>query len=249
MKILAIDSSGLVASVAIATETTLLAEYTINYKKTHSQTLLPMIDTIVSMLEMQLEEFDAIAITAGPGSFTGLRIGSATAKGLAMVLQKPIIAIPTVEALAWNVYGTTSLICPLMDAKRSQVYTGLFACPKKETSSTIADSVTTQELITLIEQKAVAIEEIIEEINSIGKEVVYLGDGVDAYKEKICALTKVPYAFAPAHLCKQRAGSLAACAVPYFYAGKTQTASEHEPIYLRLSQAERERAEKLKEYK
>ena len=246
MKILALDSSGLVASVAIATETTVLAEYTINYKKTHSQTLLPMIDTIVSMLEMQLEELDAIAITAGPGSFTGLRIGSATAKGLAMVLQKPIIAIPTVEALAWNVYGTNSLICPLMDAKRSQVYTGLFACPDKEASNTIAEPVA-QELITLIEQKAVAIEEMIEEINTIGKEVVYLGDGVDAYKEKICALTKVPYSFAPAHLCKQRAGSLATCAVPYFYAGRTQTASEHEPIYLRLSQAEREHAEKMKE--
>ena len=87
MKILAIDSSGLVASAAIATEDSLLAEYTVNYKKTHSQTLLPMVDEIVSMLEFDLKEIDAIAITAGPGSFTGLRIGSATAKGLGLALK------------------------------------------------------------------------------------------------------------------------------------------------------------------
>ena len=125
MKLLAIDSSGLVASVAVATEDALLAEYTINYKKTHSQTLLPMLAEIVRMVEADMSEIDAIAVAAGPGSFTGLRIGSATAKGLGLALDKPIVPVPTLEGLAYNLSGTDRLICPMMDARRNQVYTGL----------------------------------------------------------------------------------------------------------------------------
>ena len=104
MKILALDSSGLVASVAVTEDDNLLAEYTVNYKKTHSQTLLPMLDEISRMIELDLESIDAIAVAAGPGSFTGLRIGSATAKGLGLALSKPVIGVPTVEALAYNLY-------------------------------------------------------------------------------------------------------------------------------------------------
>ena len=100
MKILALDSSGLVASVAIAEDDNLLAEYTVNYKKTHSQTLLPMLDEISTMIELDLGTIDGIAVAAGPGSFTGLRIGAATAKGLGLALNKPLIGIPTVEGLA-----------------------------------------------------------------------------------------------------------------------------------------------------
>ena len=107
MKILALDSSGLVASVAVVEEDQLLAEYTVNYKKTHSQTLLPMLDEIAKMIELDLETIDAIAVAAGPGSFTGLRIGSATAKGLGLALKKPLIPVPTVDALAYNLYDTT----------------------------------------------------------------------------------------------------------------------------------------------
>ena len=102
MKILALDSSGLVASVAVVEDNQLLAEYTVNYKKTHSQTLLPMLDEIANMTELDLTTIDAIAIAAGPGSFTGLRIGSATAKGLGLALKKPLISIPTVDALAYR---------------------------------------------------------------------------------------------------------------------------------------------------
>ena len=126
MKILALDSSGLVASVAVVEDDNLLAEYTINYKKTHSQTLLPMIDTVAQMIELDLKTIDAIAVSAGPGSFTGLRIGSATAKGLALALEKEIISVPTVDALAYNLWGAEAYICPLMDARRNQTYTGLY---------------------------------------------------------------------------------------------------------------------------
>ena len=120
MKILALDSSGLVASVAVVEDNQLLAEYTVNYKKTHSQTLLPMLDEIAKMIELDLETIDAIAVAAGPGSFTGLRIGSATAKGLGLALKKPLIPVPTVDALAYNLYDSTGVICPMMDARRKQ---------------------------------------------------------------------------------------------------------------------------------
>lgn len=126
MKILGIDSSGLVASAAVVEDDNLLAEYTVNYKKTHSQTLLPMIDEIVRMTELDLNTLDGIAVAAGPGSFTGLRIGSATAKGLGLALGKPLVEIPTLEGLAYNLYGTEKLVCPMMDARRNQVYTGIY---------------------------------------------------------------------------------------------------------------------------
>ena len=117
MRILAIDSSGLVASVALIDDGECIGEYTINYKKTHSQTLVPMLDQVRKMIDLDLTTIDAIAVAAGPGSFTGLRIGSATAKGLGQALNKPLISVPTVDGLAYNLYGTDKLICPLMDAR------------------------------------------------------------------------------------------------------------------------------------
>ena len=102
MKIAALDSSGLVASVAVIEDDVLIAEYTVNYKKTHSQTLLPMLDEIKRMVELDLGTLSAIAVSAGPGSFTGLRIGSATAKGLGLALKLPLIPVPTIDALAYN---------------------------------------------------------------------------------------------------------------------------------------------------
>lgn len=233
MKILAIDSSGLIASAALATEDAVLAEYTTNYKKTHSQTLLPMIDEIVKMTETELSTLDAIAVTAGPGSFTGLRIGSATAKGLGQALNKPLIAVPTTEALAWNFCGSEAVICPLMDARRSQVYTGLYRW-NKETGA----------MDCLFAQEAMAVEDIIAEVNRLGQPVIYLGDGADAYKAVLAEKTTVEFSFAPVHMSKQRAASLAACAFVYAKEGKMQTAAEFVPTYLRKSQAEREREEK-----
>ena len=231
VKILAIESSGLVASAAIATETTLLAEYTVNFKKTHSQTLLPMVEEIVSMLGIDLKELDAIAVAEGPGSFTGLRIGCATAKGLGLALNKPIIPVPTTQGIAVNVYGTEGILCPLMDAKRNQVYTGLYRY-NKEGFTVVED------------QMAISIEEIIEKVNKLGESVTYLGDGVEVFASILSEKTTVPFSFAPLHASKQRAGALAARAVELYKAGVMQTAAEHEPDYLRLSQAERELKEK-----
>jgi tRNA threonylcarbamoyladenosine biosynthesis protein TsaB len=189
-----------------------------------------MLKEIVSMLGMELSEVDGIAVTAGPGSFTGLRIGSATAKGLGLALDKPIIAVPTVDSLAYNLYGTDKLVCPMMDAKRNQVYTGLYEFVGNE-------------LHTVKEQSAVSVEEIVSEINRRGREVIYLGDGAGVYKE-IEVQTRVDYFFAPVHLNRQRAGSVGALGMIYFKNDRTETAEQHEPVYLRLSQAERERVQK-----
>lgn len=228
MKILGLDSSGLVASVAVVEDDTLLAEYTVNYKKTHSQTLLPMLDDIVTMIELNINTIDAIAVAGGPGSFTGLRIGSATAKGLGLALKKPLIQIPTVDGLAYNLWGSQDMVCPVMDARRNQTYTGLY-------------EFTSKGMNVLQKQCAVEISEIVGKINERNRSVVFLGDGVPVFRDYIQEHCQVPFSFAPAHLNKQRAATIAALAFTYYQEGKIETAAGHRPDYLRLSQAERER--------
>ena len=222
MKILALDSSGLVASAAIVEDDVLIAEYTTDYKKTHSQTLLPMLDEIRQMIDLDLHTIDAIAISAGPGSFTGLRIGS-----------------------AFNLWGTDKLVCPIMDARRNQVYTGIYEfckeeIPEKESSE--------HQLVmhSIKEQCAIAVDELVEELNRLGRQVIFLGDGVPVYREQILQKLKVPCSFAPAANNRQRAASVASLGAVYYAHGRTVTAAEHEPEYLRKSQAEREREEQEK---
>ena len=235
MKILALDSSGLVASVAIVSDDDLIGEYTVNYQKTHSQTRLPMLDEVAQMVELDLSTIDVIAVSAGPGSFTGLRIGSATAKGLALALNKEIVSVPTVDALAYNMWGCRDLVCPLMDARRNQAYTGLYR---------FSDG----KMDTLIKQCVVQIDEIIDKINKEGQKVIFLGDGVPVYKEYIRENITVPYDFAPAMCNKQRASAVACLGQILFGEGKAVPAYEHKPEYLRLSQAERERQEKERNF-
>ncbi len=232
MKILALDSSGMTASVAVVYDDSILAEYSVNYKKTHSQTLLPMLDELKKMTELELESLDAIAVAAGPGSFTGLRIGAATVKGLAMALNKPLIAVPTLDALAYNLYHTDGIICPMMDARRGQVYTGIYHFEGDK-------------FVTDMEQAAMSVEEIADRLNLIGKEVSLLGDGIPISYDKLSDLLEVSYHVVPPHLSRQRAGAVAALAVEYYLQGRMQSAEEFKPEYLRLSQAERERKERL----
>lgn len=230
MRILGIESSSLVASVAIVEDETTMAEYTVNFKKTHSQTLLPMIDEMVKLLEIDLSTVDAIAVSGGPGSFTGLRIGSATAKGLGLALHKPLIHVPTLDATAYNLYGTEALICPIMDARRNQVYTGIY---RFRESFEIVHG-----------QDAMDIDELIGILNSMGEPVIFLGDGVPVFRSRIEETLTVKALFAPAHVNRQRASAVAALGAVYFKEGKTETAMEHQPDYLRKSQAEREREER-----
>ena len=232
MKVLGLDSSGLVAGVALIQDDVLIAEYTTDYKKTHSQTLLPMLDELRRMVDLDLKSIDLIAVAAGPGSFTGLRIGSATAKGLGLALDIPLAAVPTVDALAYNLYGCEQLICPMMDARRGQVYTGIYH---------FAGGTEFEELVA---QEAGPVEDIIKKCNELGqklgKPVIFLGDGVPVYKDIIEELCNVEHSYAPAHLSRQRAGAVAIRAMKLYEEGKAEPASDHAPIYLRKSQAERE---------
>ena len=230
MRILGIESSFLVASVAIVEDGVTMGEYTVNFKKTHSQTLLPMIDELVKMLGISLDSLDAIAVSGGPGSFTGLRIGSATAKGLGFALKKPLIHVPTLEATAYNLFGVPGLICPIMDAKRNQVYTGLYRFE--------------DEFVVVSDQEAMDMGELIEKLNAMGERVIFLGDGVPVYRKQIEEKLTVPFSFAPANTNRQRGASVAALGCVYFEQGKTESAAEHMPDYLRKSQAEREREER-----
>jgi len=309
MKILAIEASGQVCGTAVLEDDTLVADYNILYKKTHSQSLVPMMDEVKRMIDLDLETVDAIAVTKGPGSFTGIRIGAATAKGLALALNRPIIPVPTVESIAWNLCGTgrEQVICPIMDARRSQVYTGVYEssaepfavcgkscgngsgpvsqngddsesavtggsgaasennddsekavtcgsgngkdatgnCVKNQCAAAGCSRQTAWQMLTLKDQCVISIEEICAILNCIGSSVIFLGDGVPVYREKIVGLMRVPYSFAPAHLSKQRAGSTAALAMQ-FWREKGDAclvnADDFRPDYLRLSQAERDRA-------
>ena len=246
MRVLAIDSSGLTATVAVVEETQTVAEYTINYKKTHSQTLLPMIDEVVKMTELDLGTINAIAVAGGPGSFTGLRIGSATAKGLGLALNKPLIHVPTVDGLAYNVFRCEDIICPIMDARRNQVYTGIYTFSKKAGEKEGRNLV--EPVFQVIKmQMAVSIEELAERLNRYRRPVVFLGDGVPVYENVLAEKLTVPYSFAPAYMNRQRAAVVGTLAIQYYKSGKFETAEEHRPDYLRVSQAERERAQREKE--
>lgn len=233
MRVLALDSSGLVASVAIVEDEQTVAEYTVNYKKTHSQTLLPMLDEVAKMIELDLEEIDAIAVAGGPGSFTGLRIGSATAKGLGLALRKPLVHVPTLEGLAYNLYGISGLVCPIMDARRKQVYTGIYSF---DTGFHV-----------IKEQEAIAVKELAQMLNAMEGPVTFLGDGVPVYKEMLEEELTVTHFYAPANMNRQRAASVGLLGMKYYKDGKAETAADHKPDYLRVSQAERERQERKQE--
>ena len=231
MKILAIDSSGLVASVALLDDDKLVGEYTIHNKKTHSQTLLPMISDMLSMADVDISEIDVIAAASGPGSFTGLRIGASTAKGLAQALDVPIVAVPTLEALAFHFAGTDAVVCPMMDARRNQAYYGIYDVSEKIPR-------------VLVEQDAAPVEEVMNKVNELGRPVIFLGDGVPVFESKIEEMITVPYQCALPSERYQKASSVAILGQLYWEQGKAVPAKEFAPIYLRMSQAERERLER-----
>lgn len=229
MRVLAIDSSGIVASVAVVEEDKVLAEFSSNDKKTHSQTLLSMIDSMKNLLSLDLSTIDAIVVAKGPGSFTGLRIGVSTAKALAMALDVKIVGVPTVDGLAYQIFDSQGLICPMMDARRNQVYTGLYR-------------VKNGELEVIEKQNAMDVKELLSLINEKGERVIFLGDGVPVYEKLFEENLNVEYRKAPAFASRQRAAALGLLGIKYALEGKAEDADDFKPEYLRASQAERERA-------
>jgi tRNA threonylcarbamoyladenosine biosynthesis protein TsaB len=152
---------------------------------------------------------------------------------LGLALDKPLVHVPTVDALAWNLWGSQDLICPIMDARRNQVYTGIYRFEGEAFKM-------------IREQTPMALAELADVLNQLGEKVTFVGDGIPVYQEQLSQLLTVPYQLAPAHLNRQRASAVAVLAMQYVREGRTETAAEHAPDYLRMSQAERERAEAQK---
>ena len=233
MKILGIDGSGVAASVAILENEKIVAEYTINHKLTHSHTLMPMINEICTMTNQDLSTIDAIGVSSGPGSFTGLRISAGTAKGMALGLDIPIIGVPTLDAIAHNIPYTNHIICPIMDARRNHVYTAIYRWEG-------------QSLQRLTDHLVIPMTEVIEMIKEYDDKVIFMGDGIEVYKDTIQEHLGEKAYFAPPSLRLQRASTIALLAMASFKVGDAVSHMEFAPTYLRPSQAEREYKERQK---
>ena len=227
MLILAFESSAKPASAALVKDGQLLSQYMQCSALTHSRTLLPMAEDMLKNAELRLSDVDLIAVAYGPGSFTGIRIGVSTVKGLAWAAEKPCVGVSTLEAMAWHGLAVGGYICPVMDARRSQVYNALF---KIENGRPVR----------MTEDRPIALEELAKEVTALGAPVFLVGDGAALCFEYFTA-HGVPCVMAPDNLRWQDAWGVAMAA-----ADKTPgNADELLPVYLRLSQAERERQERL----
>lgn len=226
MTILAIDSSAKAASVCIANEEKIIGEFFINTSLTHSQTLMPMTEQLLKNTEMTIDEVDAIAVNAGPGSFTGVRIGVAAAKGLAFPKNLPCVSVSTLECMAYNLLGTDCMVCAVMDARCSQVYNAMFRI-KGETVERLTDD------------RALSLSDLLLEFKQTDERILIVGDGAEITYDflKNEASNAV---LAPKNRRTQTASSVALAAFQKLFEGKTQTAAELMPIYLRLPQAQRE---------
>lgn len=227
MLILAFESSAKAASAALLKDGKLLSQYTQCSGLTHSRTLLPMGEDMLKNAELTLGDVDLLAVAHGPGSFTGIRIGVSMVKGLAWALDKPCVGVSTLEAMAWHGLAAGGLICPVMDARRSQVYNALF-------------SIENGRPVRLTEDRPISLEELAQELGSFDWPVYLVGDGAEM---SYAYLTDkgVDCVLAPENLRMQSAWGVAMAAMDK----EPGTADSLLPVYLRLSQAERERLERL----
>lgn len=231
MNILAIESSASAASVAIGKDGVLMAQYFQNNRLTHSRTVLPMIESMLQHCEWELKDIDIIAVAAGPGSFTGIRIGVSIAKGLAWQGEKMCCGVSTLEAMAHLLtHMEDTIICPVMDARRNQVYNALFSCQNGQIQR-------------LSEDRAIGLSELIDELKKIKKRKILIGDGsllCYTYAMEQGEHLEMP----PAHLQMQSAWGVACVAQMMADTGRVVSPDQLQPSYLRLSQAERERLER-----
>ena len=229
MKILSLDTSAEVCTAALCEDSKLIAETTVNTGNTHSQTLLPVIEQLLKITETSVSEIDCFACSTGPGSFTGVRIGVSTIKGMAYGKNKPCVSVSTLEALVYNLVGCDGIICPVMNARRNQVYNALFECKNGE-------------IVRLCPDRALSIDELDEELSTNTSAIYLVGDGYDITAR---GFKKTSISYVPERQRVQSAYSVARCAAKKISAGEILTDAELVPIYLRPSQAERERNERL----
>ncbi len=225
MKILALDTSGNTATVAFLCGETILAELSLNHKKTHSATLMPLISSLLDTVEQRISDVDYIAVSEGPGSFTGIRIGAATAKAITHASGKNIVPVPTLLAIAYNVYDTDKLIVPVMDARRGLVYTAAYMREKNRLNEIFGCS---QE----------PLPDVIARTQKHGTGL-FLGDGVlnESYRAMIL---QSGHEITSPNNCLQRASSVGLAAIEIISRGHVKGYSEFTPFYLRKPQAERE---------
>lgn len=229
MKVLAIDTSSVVATCAVLDDEKLLGEYTLNQDMTHSERLIPMIKVLMDNLKLKPEDIDIFAGSVGPGSFTGLRIGLATVKSLAHVLDKPVIGISTLEALAFNV-PFDGIVVPIMDARRERVYTGIYRWENGK-------------LLNEMEPTILEINELLDMVDSNYNKVLFNGDGTLVFKETIDEKLKDKVLYSPISLNMAKASSVGELALLKWKEDKENFAENYfklAPEYLRESQAQRQ---------
>ncbi len=231
MRILAFETSAKAASVAIVEDELLLAESYQNTGLTHSQTILAMAESMLSACGLTPKDIDAVAVAGGPGSFTGIRIGVAAAKGFAWGRELPLYGVSTLEAMAMSLGVHNGIVCAAMDARRSQVYNALFRAEGGK-------------LTRLREDRAISLQELGEDLKTFSEDIFLVGDGaVLCHKTLGEDLPRLQ--LVPEHRRHQRAGGVALVAAAMAKSGESADAGAMVPNYLRLSQAERERAERM----
>lgn len=225
MLILALETSAISASCAVLEDEKVIAEYFVNNKLTHSKTIMPMVENMLKTAELDIGDVDLFAVGAGPGSFTGVRIGIATLKGLAAPFDKPCVGVSTLEAMTQNLLGFEGIICPVMDARCEQVYNALFESDGKVIKR-------------LCEDRAISINELGNNLDAFSKkEIILVGDGADLCYNIL--YIKENSKVAPSHIKYQRAFGVAVLAKRLFEEGSFSNVDTLKPTYLRLSQAER----------
>lgn len=230
MIVLSMDSSSLVTTVALLKDEHILGEFTINFKREHSVILMEKVEELLKDCEVDINDVDGFVVSKGPGSFTGLRIGMATVKGLSMGSNKPYVSISSLDALAYSLLNFDGLICPIMDALRDSVFT----CIYKNIDG---------KLTKVIDYSALSLEELATELNSLGEKVIFTGDGV--YKHKDYLLANIPKAiFAPNHLSIITASSLGELGMIELKNGNFDDKNSA-PLYLKKPQAVRELEQRL----
>lgn len=228
MLICSVDSSATPASVCLFEDDKIIAEYYLNTGFTHSQTLMAMLESVLKISGKRADDIDLYAVNSGPGSFTGVRIGVSAVKGMAYAQDKPCVEVSTLESMAYNFLGSHTIVCACMDARRKQVYHGLFR-------------VDGDRIERLCEDKAIAIEELLSGLPN-GEEIILVGDGAELVSQ---SAEDPAVKLAPPNLRYQRASSVALAAVETYNRGEVVSPAALMPRYLRLSQAERERNAKL----
>lgn len=226
MKVLAIESASITASCAVSEDGNLLGEYTLNHKKTHSEKLMPLIESLMNELGLKIQDIDVVAVSEGPGSYTGLRIGAAIAKSLSFAADIPIASVPTTKSLAGNIFDLNKLIVPVMDAKAGRIYTGIY---KWENGA----------LTTVREQFPCNIDELIDILNGYEESLIFNGDGSVNYRNIIEEKLNRMAHFATSRFNYLNASTIASIGYGMALNGELIRASDFKPQYLRLSQAER----------